>query len=284
MLSVFIDDSGTDQKQPVVVAAALIVPGHRLNSLHREWERFDAGYKFNGDLHSSVCAARNKEYVFGSWSEIKVRNAFRRARQIMKSHACKAQSLTINKEDFRAEFPEEWLTIGGNDPFTWCFHFLLQLIRTWNLSQCKVQPIEYFIDWIEPHEAKRKEIERLFAQFESAYPGEYKDNYQFRARKNVPGLQCVDHLAWACFGRSKYAFHNIPMLRLAESAFADLQRTPGGWLDAMAHTREMLAMAIREDQQDQAGEEQRRVWYRNWLAEHAPKSSKKRKRRKLSPT
>jgi len=266
MFTIFIDDSGTAPDQKVVIAAAMVVPAAKITSLNREWAEFNQGYGFGGDFHSSICVARNRHSVFAGWSDRKVRNALRRARSIMKRNACKSISLTIHKDDFAAEAPQEWLKVGGNDPFTWAFRTLLNLLRNPKMTKhYGPGPYEYIIDWVEPRD--REEIEMLMAQFESAYPGEYEGRYSFRKRQLVPALQCCDLLAWSAFSRSRYAFMNTPMHQLANASYEDLHaHLNGEWYDALAHTREMLRKAISLDRADTAGEERRRVWYANYIA------------------
>lgn len=265
MFTVYIDDSGTAPDQKVVIAAAMIVPAQQIVSLDRAWADFDAGYGFKGDFHSSVCVARNADEVFADWSDRKVRNALRRARGIMKRHAVKLITMTINKDDFSAEAPAEWLKVGGRDPFTWAFRSLLDLLRTWNNGQQNPLPFEYILDWMEPRE--RGEIEMLMAQSESARPGEYDGRYQFKKRAMVPALQCCDLLAWSAFSASRYAFHGTPMHHFASASFADLKKHLNRtWYADLAHTRAHLKKAIGLDQADTQGEERRRVWYANYIA------------------
>ena len=66
MFTVYIDDSGTDPKQPTAIAAALIVPAKRVPALDRDWAVFGATFGF-GDSHASECAARNPHSAFGEW-------------------------------------------------------------------------------------------------------------------------------------------------------------------------------------------------------------------------
>jgi hypothetical protein len=281
MFTVYIDDSGTAPDQKVVIAAAMIVPATKIVVLDRAWADFDTGYGFNGDFHSSICAARNPHSIFADWSDRKVRNALRRARGIMKRHASKLISMSINKDDFSAEAPAEWLKVGGRDPFTWAFRSLLNRLRAWNSAQKNPLPFQYVIDWVEPKE--RGEIEMLMAQFESAYPDEYEGRYEFKKRKMVPALQCCDLLAWSAFSASRYAFLNTPMHHFASASFRDLKgNLNGAWYEDLAHTRAMLRKAIKLDQADTAGELRRSVWYAKYvLAQLQAKTAKLPTKKKI---
>ena len=280
MFIVYIDDSGTAPDQKVVIAAAMIVPAANVASLNRDWADFDRTFEFKGDFHCSECVARNSHTVFADWNDKKVRSAFSRARSIMKEHASKAISFTINKDDFAAEAPEEWLKVGGHSPFTWTFRILLSLLRMWNNNQQKVMPFEYVIDWVQPRD--REEIEMVMAQCESAYPGEYRGKFTFGKRQLIPGLQCCDLLAWSAFSHSRYFYQGTPMRELADASFRDLRSHGNGeWWDGLGHTRESLREAIRLDHSDTAGELSRSVWYARYLLDklkekvHTAKTSKR---------
>lgn len=262
MLTVYVDDSGTSPSDKVPVAAGLIVPAHNLHSLHREWKAFDDGYHFKEDFHTSECVAKNPKSVFANWKDPKIRRALARARRIAKRNSCKAISVTHNKQDVIDALPEEWKQQGGQEPFTWSLRSLLFRIREWNEREGNSQPIEYVIDWLEPNDPKRIEAERLLAQLEYNYPGEYSGHYSFRHRKVVPGLQCADLLAWTCFNRSKLAYrHQNAIHRLAEESFKDFSKPPG-WLDAVGHELKHLLHAVGTDTPEIAAE--RREWTENY--------------------
>jgi hypothetical protein len=81
MFTIYIDDSGSDPKQAVAVAAGLIVPAKQIPLLDNRWSSFKTTQKFT-DLHASVCAAKNPKTDFAAWDDDKVRRVLNRACQI----------------------------------------------------------------------------------------------------------------------------------------------------------------------------------------------------------
>jgi hypothetical protein len=265
MFTVYVDDSGSDPNQTTAVAGVLIVPVRQILALDSSWASFASKYGFE-DLHASECVARNPKSYAG-WDEAKVQKVFSRARQIIKRHASKAFSLTINKRDFDAEAPPEWREVGGDNHYTWAWRSLLNLLVRWHGERRIGAPFEFVFDWAEKRD--KVEIEMVMAQFDSLFPGKFEGHYSFRKRKDVPGLQCADLLAWTCFGMSRLKFRDVPMHEIAEEAFCDFSNHMGRqWLDALTHERAALHAAITLDRADIEGERERREWYHNYAASH----------------
>jgi hypothetical protein len=120
-----------------------------------------------------------------------------RARRITKRNAIYAISMTFSRADILEVFPAGWFEDGGREPFTWSLRSLLNALRGCHQIDGKRESVEYVLDYLSPHDPKRAEVEMMFAQFENVYSGEYEGKWSFRSRTDVPGLQCVDQLAWA---------------------------------------------------------------------------------------
>jgi hypothetical protein len=262
MFTVYVDDSGTASAQKVAVAGALIIPALRIRALDSSWKSFTDKYGFT-DLHASECAALNPK-SYPEWTENKVRKVFSRARQITKQHSSKAFSFTIHKEDFDVLAPTEWREVAGESYYTWSFRTLLHQMFRWHHERQLSTPFEFVFDHAEGRD--RKEIEMLMAQFESVYPERFEGHYSFRKRKDVPGLQCADLLAWTCYARSRFTFNNVPMNEIARESFSDFSNHPDPhWLDALTYEREALRTAISLDRSDVNAERMRREWYQNYI-------------------
>jgi len=275
MFTVYIDDSGTDPKQAVAVAAALIVPAIQIPILEKNWAEFALKYGFP-DFHASECVARNPHSAFAGWSDEKVRHALSRARQIMKKHTSQAFTFTIHKEDFDAEAKPEWRKVGGQNHFTWAFRNVLIQILRWADERKITVPFEYVFDWADKPE--RDEIEMVMAQFEGGHPGKFDGHFIFKKRKEVPALQCVDLLAWSAFSMSRKMFRDVPMQEIAKESFRDFSNHINrDWLHALTHTREALHLSVSRDLADAEGEQRRKEWYRNYTAELAQKKNRKTK-------
>ncbi|MGA2992930.1 MAG: DUF3800 domain-containing protein [Candidatus Korobacteraceae bacterium] len=266
MFTVYVDDSGTSPAQQIAVSGALIIPALRIRALDSSWKSFTDKYEF-ADFHASECAALNPKSYPG-WTQEKVRKVFSRARQITKQHSSKAFSFTIHKEDFDSLAPAEWLEVGGDNHYTWAFRTLLNQMVHWHRERNISAPFEFVFDHAEGRD--RKEIEMLMAQFESIYPGRFEGHYSFRKRKDVPGLQCADLLAWTCFAMSRLKFRNVPMNEIAKESFSDFSKHPDPhWMDALTYEREALRTAISLDRSDVKAEQIRREWHRNYISKQS---------------
>jgi hypothetical protein len=76
MADVFIDDSGTDPRQKVAIASALIVKSCEIVALDGEVTALAVKENFIGengfpDFHTSECVAGNIKSTFAKWNEEK---------------------------------------------------------------------------------------------------------------------------------------------------------------------------------------------------------------------
>src|ERR1700733_3532249 len=82
MYTSYIDDSGTDPKQLIAIASALIIPAIKLIPLQREWNTFleKEGITKDG-YHTSECVAHNSKTDFADWDDDCVKRVLARVRQ-----------------------------------------------------------------------------------------------------------------------------------------------------------------------------------------------------------
>jgi hypothetical protein len=251
MFTVFVDDSGTAPDQPVAIAGALIIPARQILSLERDWEAFRSKFDFTF-FHSSECAARNNKSEFANWDEGKVQKAFMRARQIIKKRTSAACVFAVHKEDFDAVAPAEWYEVGGQNHYISAFRILLTWLMKWHGDR-KIAPLfEFVFDRAEGKD--KKDIEMLMAQYDALAPGLFLGHYSFRDKKDVPGLQCADILAWTGYGMARLAFRSVPINKIADESFYDFSEyLSGNWMNALSITKEALRDAFADAKQAHGG-------------------------------
>jgi len=265
MFTVFVDDSGTAPDQPVAIAGALIVPAIQISNLENDWGSFRGKFGFTKYFHSSECAAKNPKSEFANWDDVKVEKAFERARQIIKKRSSRAFAFAVHKEDFDAEAPAEYRKVGGENHYTWALRTLLNVLTQWHKEKSVGAPFEFVFDWTEG--VVKEEIEMLMAQFESIFPGMFEGHYSFRYKKDVPGLQCADILAWSYYGAARRVFRKVPMNAFAQASFIDFSaHQERQWLNALAFERNNLRDAIARDMADPETMKARREWFEEWKA------------------
>jgi hypothetical protein len=273
MFTVFIDDSGTDPKQAVAIASALVIPSRRLVALEKEWDKLKSEKGFDC-FHSSICASKNPNKEFANWKDEEVRSLFIRVRKITKKYGIKAISYAVNRSDYDAVLPQQMRDEGGQNHYTWAIRIVLDELDKWAFKQLEGDPFEYLIDWVDPKAEKlrKEEIEMVMAQKESVFPGRYDGHYQFKKSCDFAGLQCADLLAWCCYQIALDAFTQKVPPALAKAAFYDFERHRPEWLMAITQTKEQLTKWASEQMSDTESSRS----HREWLDRYRKSKSKQR--------
>jgi hypothetical protein len=249
MFTAYIDDSGTDPNQKVAIAAALLIPAHRLIAFQSEWDKLSDKWGIF-DFHSSICAAANaKSDMAGRCSE-DIRAAFARIRHITRKYGVKAYSLSVNKSDYEsvilASDPDR--AMFGQYHYTYAVQNLLSVLDGYACQTGIEYPVEYVFDSINQKTEKlqRREIEDAIARMELARPGRFEGHYSFRKRQDYPGLQCADLIAWACYAENLSVWGGPSPSPLQKECYEDFSRYRNGeWLAARGQTKKMLQNALK---------------------------------------
>jgi len=232
MFTAYIDDSGSDPKQYVANATTLIIPATKIVALQREWDALREKEGFS-EFHTSEFIAKNPKSDFANWNDVKHARVFRKVRNICKRYAVQAMSFTVYKSDYDEIVPKSLREDCGTFHYTWAIRQLLAHTAQWR-SYHQVSPLEYVFDWMgeKRKNPRRKEIEDVMDQAEeeaiaNGRTGEYA-NWSFRYRKDIPGLQCVDVLAWCVYQYGLMAYCQRPMINKALIAWDDFTKCKGG--------------------------------------------------------
>jgi len=218
MYTSFIDDSGTDPKQPVAIASAILIPAKRLVALESEWATF-VDKEGITDFHTSVCVSHNQKSQFANWDDIRVRRVLKRVQQVISKYSVKGFSVAIHKVPHDKKVPAQVRSAIGNNHYTYAVDGVLGWIYKW-ASERRV-PMEYVFDTIDEKTQKvqRREIDRIMTNAEVACPGWFAGRYSFRKREDAPALQCADLFAWACYQRACEKIIEKPMSEIARECW-----------------------------------------------------------------
>lgn len=258
MFSVYLDDSGTDPKQHVAMATALIIPARRLIPMESEWNAFTAKDGF-GSFHTSEMVAKNPKSEFADWDDKKQARVFRRAIEISKKYSTLlgAVSFAVKKADYDEIVPEVYKNGAGNH-YTWAVRHLLMFLDSWRLASTATDyPLEYVFDWMGgPSDSRRTEVEDVMAQMEAmthlrGRNGEYT-NYGFRRRQDLPGLQCVDAISWICYRQALFQYRGTPLHALAQYGwdYCKANTGPQAWLQVFQINRQHLKEGMDTEMKD----------------------------------
>lgn len=262
MFSLYLDDSGTKPTHKVAVATALIIPGARIPALESEWNTFRKKEGFEC-FHASPCNAGDKDKKskseFRNWTDDKIDRVFQRTRTMAKKYGVMAISSAVNKRYYDEEIPADYKKYTGRYHYTWCLSYAIAYAEQWRLSspQRNKHPFEFIFSWMDENDNPAKtEVEDVMRYSERASrelgrTGDY-ENRTFRRSLNIPALQLVDGIAWAC---NRYALHKIHEKDIPERAkqswkFLGGDLGPDGWLKAFHFSREQLREYVKKEQAD----------------------------------
>ena len=268
--TVYLDDSGTAPEQPIASASALIVPGKKIRNLETHWDRFITSQGIS-DFHASACAAApsTKEKQYHHLDKDAKEHIFMRVRQFCKRYGAQTFGFSVYKPDFDSVVSGEFRTYaGGHD--TWAVRHVIREVELWRRQRKIAEPMQYIFDWQEIGSDNREEIDDLLGQ---ACEWQKEPFYHdFKPRKSIPGLQCVDLIAWLTFQLGLNNFHNKSFEGLALQCIKDFEDYyPQGkvpvdqkWFQVPTVLKTALKMWF--DAEIQKG--QSVSWFRDWYKRH----------------
>lgn len=251
LFTLYIDDSGTDPRQHVAIATALVIPAAQINRLQNEWDRFSRKEKF-ATFHTSEFAARNpkKEPIFAEWDNIKQAQIFGRVREFCKKYGSRAISVAVNKADYDEVVTGDIRAFLGQTHYGWAVRQLILHINV--LFPPSSNPREFVFQWIERHEPSRREIENIMDQMQffaerSGDPADYGDPH-FRKSVGMPGLQCADAVSWISYQYAIHLYKKSPLHRLVPESWEHFEgpKSLDGWLRAVAIRKKNLVTSIEQ--------------------------------------
>lgn len=221
LFSVYLDDSGTALDQPIASATALIIPRKQVLDLETHWNRFVKSQGIS-DFHASACAAapRTKEKQYHYLDELAKNHIFMRVRQFCKTYGVQTFGFSVYKLDFDSVINGEFRRYAGSH-YAWAVRHVLREVELWRKEKKIVEPLQYTFDWQEIGSDARDEIDDLMGQ-----ACEWQKEllfHDFKPRREIPGLQCVDLLAWLTFQLGLNNFHQKPMEGLASECIDDFE-------------------------------------------------------------
>lgn len=261
-----LDDSGTRPSHKVAVASALVIPAKQICALEGEWNTFKTkeGFSF---FHASPCNAQEKESEFANWSHTKVDRVFARVMQIARKYGVFGISCSIHKKTYdEVVKPDELRRYFGTYHYSWCVGLVVAFAEKWRQHVCHKEPFEFIFDHMEEKDPARIEIQKQMAlcervSVERGIIGAYT-NYSFRLKKNIPGLQCADEIAWTCNRYSINQFEGIDLPERAEKCWTGYgcHLAEEGFVKAFTVGKPQLEKAVAEEMANGRVFERLRRW------------------------
>jgi Protein of unknown function (DUF3800) len=220
--TVYLDDSGTAYDQPIASASAWIIPTKNIVTLRSHWNRF---IEANGitDFHASACAApTSKERRYANLTSTQKKHIFARVRQFCKKYGVQTFGFSVHKPDFDSIVTNEYKPYLGSY-YTWAVRHVVREAQLWKKEKRIVEPLQYIFDWQERGSDEREEITDVMAQMGELHGDGQSLAHDFQHRKQTPGLQCVDLVAWLTLQLGLNNFRNRPIEGLASECIKDFE-------------------------------------------------------------
>lgn len=268
LYTAYIDDSGTDPKQQVAIATALVIPASRIQMLQMEWDVLRLNEVFSS-FHmaefSSPTPPSDSDFV--GWEPKKHGQVYETVREIIKDYGAVTVSFAVFKKDYDEVVPPDMRKNAGEFHYTWAVRHLVAALEKWRTYRKVSAPFEFVFDYMHKRDKRRAEIEEVMEQGEEIAPGVYS-NYSFRQRERFPGLQCVDVLGWVSYQFALKVFCGKPLVPDAEIGWDDFEGHREGWRLAATIKRSELERWVKLEKETGVSQ----PFFDEW---HAKKEAKK---------
>jgi hypothetical protein len=282
--TLYLDDSGTSPSQSIACATALIIPAGRIFLMEAEWDRLKKKEGFS-DFHTSVFVAKNRHSEFATWDDAKLKRVFARVCQITKKYTVQIFSFTVKKDDYETCIPPELRQYSGKYHYSWAIRHLISFVQRWRIGNSVPEPYEWIFDWMPKKDLARKEIEAVMEQAEDearrARGAEHEyENFTFRPRSSLAGLQCADLVAWTNYNMSLERFRNTHPSPFAKWAWNDFASMPKSTMPIIHRVLEwnfavtILANQLKDWAQKEIADGRSLVRFQEWEGKKKTKSSK----------
>jgi hypothetical protein len=263
--TVYLDDSGTAPDQPIVNASALIIPGAQILRLESHWNTFTKAIEIK-DFHASACAAStSKDKQYAGWDQKKKSHVFMRVRQFCKKFGVQTFGFSVYKANFDAIVSEGYRDyLGGH--YTWAVRHIVREIEEWRNTRRIKEPVQHIFDWQDVGTDSREEIDDVMGQM-----GEYygrKLDWDFKERKLIPGLQCVDLIAWLTLQLGLNNFRDKPIEGLASECIKDFENYYPSGKKPPNRKWYQVATVHKPQLESWAKNEQSLSWFKDWYDRH----------------
>jgi hypothetical protein len=146
----------------------------------------------------------------------------------------------------------------------------LRETEIWRKNKKIKEPFQYIFDWQKIGSDAREEIDDLMGQATEWH--KQPMHHDFKLRKQTPGLQCVDLIAWITFQLGLNNFHSKPMEGLASECISDFENYhPNGKVGAdkkWFQVPTVLRPALKKWFAAEIEKGLSLSWFRDWYKRH----------------
>jgi hypothetical protein len=196
---IYWDDSGSDAKSQVAIAACYVARKSSWDTFTRNWNdaRRDLGFEY---FHMTDFISRQVK-PFSEWDNEKRWRAYRRLCSLIRIWAQHGFSMIVGKKDYDDLVPDDMRRHLGRDHYVWAINVLMGEIQNWRAKWGGLHPMQYVFSQTPKGKGTRGEILAIVEGLKDEPDGleKYglvKDGLSLQDMRNFPPLQAADILAW----------------------------------------------------------------------------------------
>ncbi len=198
---VYFDDSGTDGRSPIAVAACYIAKKTQWDEFVRNWNDILSSEEFSYFHMVEFIAKPEDGYKpFCSWDNEKKDRVYRKLAATINLRVRKGFVIAVPKESFDRLAREDFKREYSRDHYSWAVATMLSYIAEWRKRYDIITPMQYVFDHgtlAEPQIAdfwSKEQLEKYRAAGKKF--GIVRDGVMFEDKKAFKPLQAADILAW----------------------------------------------------------------------------------------
>jgi hypothetical protein len=231
-VTVHFDDSGTDPKSHIAIAACYVSTADQWNRFENEWRGFAKQFGFT-KFHMAEFASGNGEFY--RWDDAKRKEVIGKLCATINVRIRTGFFAAINKQDYDDIVPADWFrSYLGKYHYTFAVRCCATQLGMWREQFEPSSSMHYVFDQMTKGEAKSEVIKVMDAARDaSESAGKYYGNgiiplggYSFEDKAKVLPLQASDILAWCGFQYLRLLSTNQPLHWIAKEALTILKDAP----------------------------------------------------------
>ncbi len=200
MWRVFFDDSGTDGRSEIAVAACYISTQQGWDKFVKEWDRAREEEGFEAFHMAEFVAPREHRHdPWCNWDNDKKERVYNRLARVINANKWIGIASAVPKSAYDTVVPERIRIHHGKQHYTLAVRQCLMQIAKWR-HECGISiPMKYVFDWEMQGTEKRLEIDSIWKTMHQSRQRVYgiePGGMSFQHREIFKPLQAADILAW----------------------------------------------------------------------------------------
>jgi len=200
MFEVYFDDSGTDPKSEIAIAACYVSTKGGWDKFVEAWDhaRWEEGFDTFHMAHF-VAPREHGHKSFCDWDNTKKDHVYSRLAKIINENKWTGIACAVPKKGYDEIVPDDLKIHYGKEHYTFAVRTCLIRLLDWRKASMVTLPMRYVFDWEMSISEKRKEISAMMDTMHDSWKEQFgmePGGYSFEHKEMFKPLQAADILAW----------------------------------------------------------------------------------------